>query len=167
VTALRIEKLTRLHAVEAFDCGEPGLNRYLARFAWPSQQASAAQTYVGLAEEAVAGFYTLVVGEVSFEGAPDRLTPGLARHPVPLLLLARLGVHLAWQGRGVGQGLLKDAMRRTVQAADIAGIRALAVHAKNAKAREFYRHFDFIDSPTDPMHLFLLVKDLRRYLAPR
>jgi GNAT superfamily N-acetyltransferase len=107
------------------------------------------------------------VGEVSFDGAPDRLSKGLARHPVPLLLLARLGVHLAWQGHGVGQGLLKDAMRRTVQAAEIVGIRALAVHAKNAKARDFYQHFGFIDSPTDPMHLFVLVNDLRRYFATR
>ena len=78
------------------------------------------------------------------------------------MLLARLAVSSAWQGRGVGAALLKDAMLRTMQAADIAGIRAFAAHAKDAEARRFYEHFGFIESPTDPLHLFLLVKDLRR-----
>lgn len=165
MTALRIEKLSRQHAVETFDCGEAALNRFLVRFALSSQQANAAQTYVGLANEALIGFYTLVVGEVGCDEAPARLTQGLARHPVPLMLLARLGVQVGWQGRGVGAGLLKDAMQRTVQAAAIAGIRALAVHAKDEPARAFYRRFDFIESPTDPLHLFLLVKDLRRYMT--
>ena len=164
MTVLRIEKLTRSHAVETFDCGEPVLNRFLTRFALATQQSEAAATYVGLADESVVGFYSLVVGEVGVDHAPARLTKGLARHPVPLMLLARLAVHHEWQGRGLGSGLLKDALRRTAQAADIAGIRALAVHAKDEKARAFYRHFDFIDSPTDPLHLFLLLKDLRRYV---
>ena len=164
MTSWRIEKLRRQHAVDAFDCGQLSLNRFLSRFAWANQQADAAQTYVGLADETVVGFYTLVVGEVRCEEAPERLTKGLARHPVPLMLLARLGVGLQWQGRGVGAGLLKDAMRRTVAAADIAGIRAMAVHAKDEQARAFYRHFNFIDAPTDPLHLFLLLKDLRRYI---
>jgi GNAT superfamily N-acetyltransferase len=165
VTVLRIEKLTRSHAVEAFDCGEPALNRFLLRFALATQQSEAAATYVGLADESVVGFYSLVVGEVGVDHAPARLTKGLARHPVPLMLLARLAVHHEWQGRGLGSGLLKDALRRTAQAADIAGIRALAVHAKDEKARAFYRHFDFIDSPTDPMHVFLLLMALRRYVV--
>jgi GNAT superfamily N-acetyltransferase len=132
------------------------------RFALSSQQANAAQTYVGLADDMVIGFYTLVVGDVAFEDAPEQLTKGLAHHPVPIMLLARLGVSVGWQGRGVGASLLKDAMRRTMQAADIAGIRAFAVHAKDEAERAFYRHFDFVPSPTDPLHLFLLVKDLRR-----
>jgi GNAT superfamily N-acetyltransferase len=162
VTAFRIEKLARHHAVDDFDCGQEALNRFLVRFALPNQQANASQTYVGLADDTVIGFYTLVVSEVAFEDAPERLTKGLARHPIPIMLLARLGVSMAWQGRGVGAGLLKDAMRRTMQAADIAGIRAFAVHAKNEAASAFYQHFDFVPSPTDPLHLFLLVKELRR-----
>ncbi|WHZ10507.1 MAG: acetyltransferase [Burkholderiaceae bacterium] len=164
MTGLRIERLARTHAVDAFDCGEPALNRFLTRHALASQQADAGTTYVGLAGDAVVGFHTLVVGEVSFEEAPARLAKGLARHPVPLMLLARLAVHREWQGQGLGAGLLKDALRRTAQAADIVGIRALAVHAKDEAARAFYRHFDFIDSPTDPLHLYLLMKDLRRYV---
>lgn len=160
MTAFRVEKLARRHAVDGFDCGEEALNRFLHRFALPSQQANASQTYVGLADDVVIGFYTLVVGEVAYADAPDRLTKGLARHPVPVMLLARLGVHRGWQHKGVGAGLLRDAVLRTLQAADIAGIRALAVHTKDDAARSFYRRFDFEESPTDPLHLFALIKDL-------
>jgi GNAT superfamily N-acetyltransferase len=70
-----------------------------------------------------------------------------------------------WQGKGVGSGLLKDAMLRTIQAAEIGGIRALAAHAKNDTARAFYEHFGFMPSPTDPLHLFVLTKDLRRIIG--
>ena len=165
MTAFRIEKLSRQHAVEAFDCGQVSLNRFLARFAWTSQQACASQTYVALADDVVVGFFTLVVGQVTYEDAHERLSKGLARHPIPLLLLARLAIHRDWQGKGLGAGLLKDAMRRTVQAADIAGSRAMAVHAKDETAAAFYRRFDFIPSPTDPLHLFVLIKDLSRYVT--
>lgn len=162
MTCFRIEKLTRQHAVETFDCGQEALNRFLARFALHNQQANASQTYVALADDTVIGFYSLVVGEVSYDDAPDRLTKGLARHPVPVMLLARMGVAVGWQGKKLGAGLLRNAMQRTLQAADIAGVRALAVHAKDEEAQAFYRHFDFIESPTDPLHMFILVKDLRR-----
>jgi GNAT superfamily N-acetyltransferase len=162
MTAFVIEKLARHHVVEDFDCGQAALNRFLIRFALSSQHANASQTYVGLADAAVVGFYTLVVGEVAYADAPERLTKGLARHPVPLMLLARLAVGAAWQGKGIGSGLLKDAMRRTVQAADIVGIRALAAHAKDDAARAFYEHFGFVASPTDPLHVFILTKELRR-----
>jgi predicted N-acetyltransferase YhbS len=76
------------------------------------------------------------------------------------MLLARLAVSVDWQGKRIGAGLLKDAMLRTLAAADIAGIRALAVHAKDDNAVAFYRHFDFAQSPTDPFHLFVLIKTL-------
>ncbi|HEV3156018.1 MAG TPA: GNAT family N-acetyltransferase [Candidatus Baltobacteraceae bacterium] len=162
MTHFHIEKLERSHAVDEFDCGQEALNRFLVRFALGNQQASVSQTYVGLSDNFVIGFYTLVVSEVHYEAAPERLTKGLAHHPVPLMLLARMGVSLAWQSKGIGAGLLKDAMLRTLQAADIAGIRAFAVHAKDEKARSFYQRFHFIESPTDPLHLFLLMKDLKK-----
>lgn len=164
MTAFTIEKLARHHPVEDFDCGEEALNRFLARFAFPNQQANASQTYVGLAERRLIGFYTLVVSEVAYDEAPERLKKGLARHPVPLMLLARLAVSQTWQGQGAGAGLLKDAMRRTVQAAAIGGIRALAAHAKDETARAFYDHLGFIPSPTDPLHLFVLTKDLQQMM---
>jgi GNAT superfamily N-acetyltransferase len=163
--ARRVEKLRANHAIQSFDCGRDELNRYLLRYAWQNQQAGAAQTYVGLAGDAVLGYYTLAVGHVMREEAPQRLTKGLARHPVPIMLLARLAVDKRWQGEGVGKALLKDAMLRTLQAADIAGIRAFAVHAKDEDARNFYLKFDFIPSPSDPMHLFVLLKDVRRLVS--
>jgi GNAT superfamily N-acetyltransferase len=161
----RVEKLRADHPIEGFDCGREELNRYLLRYAWANQQAGAAQTYVGLVGDAVVGYHTLAVGQVSREEAPERLTKGLARHPVPIMLLARLAVDHRWQSQGIGKALLKDAMQRTLQAADIAGIRAFAVHAKDEEARNFYQKFDFIPSPTDPMHLFVLVKDVRRIIS--
>jgi GNAT superfamily N-acetyltransferase len=162
--ALRIEKLRREHNVDPFDCGQEPLNRFLVRYALQNQQAEASQTYVALANEEVVGFYTLVVAQVEYDDAPRRLGKGLAKHPIPLMLLARLAVATKWQGKGFGAGLLKDAMLRTLQAAEIAGIRALAVHAKDDAARAFYERFDFIPSPSDPHHLFLLMKDLRALL---
>lgn len=161
----RIEKLRPGHPVERFDCGREELNRYLSRYAWQNQQAGAAQTYVGLAGDSIVGFYTLAAGQVSHEEAPERLGKGLARHPIPIMLLARLAVDQRWQGQGVGKALLRDALQRTLQAADIAGIRAFAVHARDESARRFYEHFDFIASPVDPLHLFVLLKDVRRILA--
>jgi len=161
VTNLKIEKLARSHAVESFDCGQEALDRFLIRFALHNQQANASQTYVGLAANVVIGYYTLVVSEVAYDDAPGRLKKGLARHPVPLMLLARLAVGTGWRGKGVGAGLLKDAMLRTLQAAEIGGIRALAAHAKDDAARAFYEHFGFMPSPTDPLHVYILTKDLR------
>jgi GNAT superfamily N-acetyltransferase len=160
----RVEKLRRDHLVEGFDCGREELNRYLLRYALQNQQAGAAQTYVGVVGDAIVGYYTLTVGQVTLEDAPERVKKGMARHPVPIMLLARLAIGRRWQGQGVGKALLRDAMQRTLQAADIAGIRAFAVHAKDEEARRFYEHFDFTPSPTDPMHLFVLLKDVRRIL---
>jgi GNAT superfamily N-acetyltransferase len=130
-----------------------------------SQRADGAQTYVGVSGEEIIGYYTLVVGHVAYEDAPDRLVKGLSRNAVPVMLLARLATDLAWQGKGVGAGLLRNAMQRTVQAADIAGIRAFLVHAKDDKAKAFYEHFNFQPSPTDPYHLHLLVKDIRKIMG--
>jgi GNAT superfamily N-acetyltransferase len=161
VTALRIEKLHRSHEVNEFDCGREALNRFLTRYALQNQQAGASQTYIAVAGHAVVGYYTLVFGQVEYAAAPERMTKGLARHPVPIMLLGRLAVATSWQGKGIGAGLLKDAMQRTMQAADIAGIRAFAVHAKDDEARAFYEHFGFSPSPSDPYHLFRLLKDIR------
>ncbi len=157
----RIEPLQASHAVEGFDCGEDALNRFLIRFALANQRARASRTYVALAGDEVVGFHTLVVGEVSPEQAPERIRKGLPRHPIPLMVLARLAVAMEHQGHGFGAALLKDAISRTLAAAEIAGIRALAVHAKDERARAFYEHFGFRPSPTDPLHLFVLLKDLQ------
>jgi GNAT superfamily N-acetyltransferase len=159
---LRIEKLRPDHTVAGFHCGQEELDRFLTRFALANQLAGAAQTYVALAGDTPVGYYSLTVGEVAYADAPDRLKKGLARQAVPIMVLARLALSTSAQGRGIGAGLIKDAMLRTIRAADIAGIRALVVHAKDESARQFCKHFGFISSPTDPLHLYLLVKDIKR-----
>lgn len=161
---LLIESLRREHAVEKFACGESALDEFLHRFALSAQQANSSRTYVALKGGAVVGFYTLVASEVAHAHAPERLSKGMARHPIPLMLLARLAVHKDCQGIRLGAGLLADAMKRALEASKILGIRALAVHAKNESAERFYRHFGFTPSPVDPNHLYLLLKDIQRML---
>ena len=159
--ALHIVKLHRTHNVEQFTCGQPELDRFLIRHALQAQQSNSSQTYVALSDSEVVGFYTIVAGEVQHPQAPQRVVKGMSRHPIPLLVLARLAVHSNAQGRGLGSGLLLDALGRTLQVADVIGVRALAVHAKDDQAAAFYRHFGFVPSPTDARHLFMIIKDIR------
>lgn len=164
MSGLRIVSLERSHAVEGFDCGSEALNRYLQRHALSNHAAGAGRTYVALTGEQIVGYYTLAASQANYADLPERLVKGLARHPVPMMLLARLAVATNWQGKRVGAGLLLDAMRRTLAAAEIAGIRALEVHAKDAGARGFYQRFGFTPSPTDANHLYILMKDFRASL---
>ena len=161
----RIEKLQPHHAVEAFDCGREPLNLFLRKHALQNQRSGGSQAYVGLADDTVIGYYALAVGSVEQDQAPERVRKGMAKHSIPIMLLARLAVDLHWQKQGIGAALLKDAILRTLQAADIAGIRALVVHAKDEDARTFYEHFDFTPSPSDPLHLFMLLKDVRNIIS--
>jgi len=156
-----VRRLTGADAVDAFDCGSPALNEFLRRFALASQQSQSAQTYVCCHAGAVAGYYSLAVGSVEPAAAAPRIIKGMPRHPVPVMILARLAVDLAHQRTGLGKTLLRDALLRTAQAADIAGIRALVVHAKDESAQRWYLQWEFEPSPTDPLHLFLLMKDLK------
>jgi GNAT superfamily N-acetyltransferase len=160
-----VRKLTAADLVDGFNCGQPALNQFLQRYALVNQKANSAQTYVCCQAGVVLGFYSLAAGSVDPESAPPRVMKGLARHPVPVLILARLAVDQNHQGNGLGKALLKDALLRTVQVADIAGIRCLLVHAKDEAARQWYEAWDFEPSPTDPYHLFLMLKDLKALLA--
>ena len=144
---------------------ETALNQFLQRYALVNQKANSAQTYVCCQGEEVVGFYSLAVGSVDPETAPSRVMKGLARHPVPVMILARLAVDKEHQGTGLGQALLKDALLRTARAADIAGIRCLLVHAKDDTAQRWYESWEFEPSPSDPYHLFLMLKDLKSLLA--
>jgi len=164
-----VEKLDATHELDGFDCGQEPLNRFLIRFALANQKADSAQTYCVCrsGERRVIGYYSLTVGAVDRGEAPSRTVKGLARHPVPVMLLARLAVDASEQGRGLGKALLKDALLRTAQAADIVGIRAFLVHAKDEAARGFYERFDFEPSPVDPFQLFLLMKDVRAALEEK
>ena len=157
-----VEKLRADHELTAFDCGKEELNRFLQRFALANQRANSTQTYVACRDKAVVGYYSLTVGAVAHAEAAERVRKAMPRYPISVMILARLAVDERLAGQGLGKALLKDALLRTAQAADIAGIRALLVHAKDDEAKAFYEHFDFEPSPTDPYHLFLLMKDLQR-----
>jgi GNAT superfamily N-acetyltransferase len=157
-----IEKLRREHSLDDFDCGKEDLNRFLKRQAWNNQQARSTQTYVVAKELRVHGYYSLSAGSITYDQATERVKKGLARHPIPVILLARLAVDVSIHGRGVGSALLKDALLRAAQAADTIGARALLVHAKDDDARAFYEHFTFEVSPSDPYHLLLIMKGLMR-----
>lgn len=159
-----IEKLRIEHDTEVFDCGREELNRFLKRYALASQQANSAQTYVATRGGVVVGYYSLAVGGVEHKIVPERVGKGLARHFVPVMVLARLAVDLREHGNGIGKGLLKDALLRTAQAADIAGIRALFVMAKDETAKNFYEHFTFDASTANPYQLFLVMKDLKKLI---
>lgn len=160
-----VRKLAGADELGAFDCGQPALNEFLQRFALINQKSNSAQTYVCCHSGAVVGFYSLAVGSVEPAAAAPRVLKGIPRHPVPVMILARLGVDLQHQRVGLGKALLKDALKRTAQAADIAGIRALLVHAKDEPARQWYQNWEFEPSTTDPFHLFLLMKDLKAALG--
>ena len=161
-----IVKLAKSHVTEAFNCGTVPLNVYLQRFALPNQSAGGAQTYGAIVGDRVVGYYSLSTASVEYAAASERLRKGLARHPISVILLARLAVDHTWQGKGLGAALLLDALRRILSAAEIVGLRAVLVHAKDESAKRFYEHFDFDPSPVDPMHLFLLVKEIARLLKP-
>ncbi len=160
----KIEKLSAVHSLDNFDCGVTDLNRFFIEHALQNQRANSANTYVALENDTIIGFYSLSVGSVIHAQVPKRISKGLAKHPVPVMILARLAVDKTQHGKGIGKGLLKDALLRTKQASDIAGIRALLVHAKDDNVKQWYQYFDFNESPTDPLHLYLLLKDLKKSL---
>jgi GNAT superfamily N-acetyltransferase len=156
-----VEKLKPIDTVDGFDCGVSELNQFLQRYALINQKANSAQTYVVHHDQRVVGYYSLAVGSVAHETAPERVVKGLARHPVPVMILARLAVDIEHQKVGLGRALLKDALLRTAQAADLAGIRALLIHAKDDEAKCWYQLWEFEESVTDHHHLFLLIKDIK------
>ncbi len=153
------------HDLSAFDCGAPALNDYLRKYALQNQQGHAARTYVACRGRRVVGYYTLAAGSVRPDDPPSRVVKGLAKHPVPVILLARLAVDRTEQGKGLGAGLLKDALSRASQAADVIGCRAVLVHAKDAAAKSFYQRFGFEPSTVAELHLYLLMKDIRASLG--
>ena len=126
------------------------------------EQTGAARTYVACRGKRVVGYYSLAFGSIEHQASTLRVRSGLARHPIPIMLLARLAVDATEQGKGIGKGLLKDALLRTLQAADIGGLRAVVVHAKEEPAKAFYTKFGFDASPLNEFHLMLLLKDLRK-----
>lgn len=155
--------LAKGHDVQAFECGKAPLDEFLKKHALQNQGNGSALTFVGLDGERVVGYYSLATSSVLPDDAPGRMTKGLARHPVPVILMARFAVDEAYQGQGVGSGLFKDAAKRVLGVSkEGAGVRALVVQAKDEEARAFYERFDMIRYADDSLHLYLLMKDVEQ-----
>lgn len=154
--------LAKHHEIAGFDCGKPPLNEFLTQYALQNQASGGARTYVLTRGRRVIGYYSLAPASVSPEEAPARIIKGQGRYPVPVILMARFAVDSNEQGKGFGKALLRDALRRSLQGAEVIGGRAFLVHAKDKEARAFYQKFGMEESPTNPLHLFLLFKDIRQ-----
>jgi GNAT superfamily N-acetyltransferase len=160
----RPEPLGVEHQLEGFDCGKPALDDWLLRHARQAQGSGSAKTFVVADGARVAGYFSLTVGQVDTLDAPERIRKGMGQYPVPVVILARLAVSRQDQGRGMGFGLLQDAIRRTMLIAEQAGIRAMLTHPIDEEAAKFYTRFGFIASPLREQQLLLLLKDARRWV---
>jgi GNAT superfamily N-acetyltransferase len=158
------ESLGPQHRLEGFDCGKPSLNDWLVRHARQAQGSGSAKTFVVSEDDRVAGYFSLTVGQIDTLDAPERIRKGMGQYPIPVVILARLAVSLQDQGRGIGVGLLQDAIRRTMLIAEQAGIRAMLTHPIDEEAARFYTRFGFIGSPLREQQLLLLLKDARRWV---
>lgn len=157
--------LDQHHDTHDFDCGSDPLNNYLKNFALTNNQNGSARTYVTLKGANVVGYYTLTLGSVAKAATPQRIGKGLASHPVPVIIIARLAVNKNVQGKGIGKALVRDALLRIIPASDSIGGRAVLVHAKDDQAKKFYEQLGFEPSSIDPLHLDLLIKDIKKTLG--
>jgi GNAT superfamily N-acetyltransferase len=158
------ERLSPAHDLSGFDCGEPALDDWLRRRAGQNQASGASRTYLVCAGRRVVGYYTLAAGAVAHADAPGRIRRNMP-DPVPVMVLGRLAVDKAFHGEGVGTGLLRDAVLRTVQAEEIVGIRAIMVHAISEAAKCFYEKYGFVASPTDPLTVMITVAEAAKWIG--
>lgn len=162
------EPLADHHDVSSFNCRSSEQTEWLRRHA--RQSASSGTTKVFVVTEdggaAVVAYYAWRMAQLSTSAAPPRLRKGAGHYPQPVALLARLGVEIAHGGRGLGAALLQDVFARLLALSDDIGCRGLLVHSESDEARDFYVHLvpEFEPSPTDDLHLVLLMKDIRRTL---
>ncbi|MBI4191722.1 MAG: GNAT family N-acetyltransferase [Betaproteobacteria bacterium] len=140
-------------------CEEPALADWLKKRALKNQREGASRTFVVCDGADVIGYYALAAGAVSHVSAPRRIRRNMP-DPVPVMVLGRLAVHAEWAGRGVGRGLLKDALLRTLRVAREAGIRAILCHAVSIKAKQFYLKHGFVESPIDELTVMLNIAKL-------
>jgi GNAT superfamily N-acetyltransferase len=157
------DKLNLSHQIESFNSGNSQLDDWLKRRALKNEAEGASRTYVLCAGEIVVAYYCLANGAVAQTMATGRVRRNMP-DPVPVMVIGRLAVDLHWQGKGIGRALLRDAILRTLQAAEIAGIRAILVHAISEEAKRFYEQCGFTASPLDAMTLMVNVKDARESL---
>ena len=159
------QALDAKHQLDDFDCGKPALNDWLVRHAMQAQASGSARTCVVVEGNRVVGYFSLAVGQADATEVPDRIRKGMGGYPIPVVILARLAVSLQDQGKGIGIGMLQEAIRRTMAIADQAGVRALLTHPIDEEASRFYRRFGFESSPIREQQLLLLLKDARKLLS--
>jgi GNAT superfamily N-acetyltransferase len=157
------QRLSSEHDVAAFDSGVPELDDWLKRRALQNESSRASRTYVVIAEGRVVGYYALATGAVAQAAATGRVRRNMPE-PIPVMVLGRLAVDRAYQGAGLGSASLKDALLRTLAAAEVADIRAVLLHAISEEARRFYARHGFAQSPLDPMTLMIPLVDVERAL---
>ncbi|CAN5662840.1 GNAT family N-acetyltransferase [soil metagenome] len=165
----KAEPLNGTHHLDQFDCGIDAETFWLRRHAWQAE-GQTSRTYVvrRISDDVVVGYYAIASGSVMPEAATPRMMKGAGHYDQPVIILTRMGVDVSEQGRGLGRGLVVDALKRISAISEQVGVRALLIHAEDDTARDFYmRLANFEASPTDPFHLLLLMKDLRRALQPR
>lgn len=157
------------HDLAGFECRSEEQTEWLRRHARQSSSSGTTRVLVVTSTDSkvVVAYYAWCMASVSLADAPVRLRKGAGRYPQPVALLARLGVDREHEGNGLGAGLLQDVIARTHALGSEIGCRGLLVHAETDEARTFYEHLipEFESSPTDPLHLFLLMKDIRRTLS--
>jgi GNAT superfamily N-acetyltransferase len=156
--------LTDRHDPRSFDCGEPSLDDWLTKRALANQTTGASRTFVACEDERIAGYYALASGAVTVTAAPGKFKRNMP-DPIPVVLLGRLAIDRAWQGHGLGRALFRDAALRVHQAADVIGIRGIAVHALSEDVRKFYLALGFSECPNQPLLLVVTLRDLRSALA--
>jgi GNAT superfamily N-acetyltransferase len=143
-----------------FDSGEPTLDDYLRKRALANHVGGGSRCFVTCRDRRIVGYYALATGAVSHADCTGKFRRNMP-DPVPVILLSRLAIDRKHQGCGLGENLLRDAIARSVQVAQDVGVRAILVHALNDQARSFYARYQFEASPTDPLHLMLLIKDAK------
>jgi predicted N-acetyltransferase YhbS len=164
---LRLERLREHHDISGFASGNSDLDGWLRRHALPSQAMDSARTFVLLRDDSVVGYFSLTMASVRREDAPTRLVRGLPSYPVGMVLVARLAVDAAEQGSGLGAQLLSEALRKAVDAGEIAAARLVLVDAIDDAAAAFYRRHGFTPAPENPMRLYRRMKEIRASLDQR
>lgn len=162
------ESISANHDTSQFDCGSEAQTTWLRKHALQAHRTDSSKVRVvtRIGDVRVIGYYALAAGSVEVANAPARVAKGMPRYPVPVVILARLGVDRNEQGRGLGRALLQDLLLRVAIASEVIGARALLIHSEDEVAKAFYQHLgEFEESPTDPLHLYLLMSDLRRTLS--
>lgn len=163
----RIEPLDRSHERGDFSCGVPALDTFLSTLVRQYEKRGLGRTYVAVRpeERRVLGYYTLAAGSVSFENVPADVARKLPRHPLPVILLARLAVDRVARGQGLGEALLLDALRRSLDISRGLGVHGVEVHAIDDLARSFYEKYGFVALLDARRHLFLPVETIREALG--